>query len=346
MYLDYFGLEDFPFRITPDTDYLYMSPAHSRAKAYMEYAVFSREGFVVITGEIGSGKTTLIKKLLTELDENVLVAKLFQTQLDEVEILQAILVEFGLNPFSAKKVELLNMLNQFLVDSYLEGKQVLLIIDDAQNLSKRALEEITMLSGLETQKEKILHVILVGQPELNDKLEAPDMEQLLQRVSLRYHVRTLSEEETKEYIKHRLTVAGYGNKKLFSDDIYKKIFEYSGGVPRLINTLCDTALTCAFADEQKKIGDNEFKSVIEELQWDVYSETYKNKSLETHEENLYADANNSLMEFHNISSDPGIQQAIQDVTAQLTRIADLLEQKNEFMNEISRSFSNKNKKNN
>ena len=154
MYLDFFGLKDYPFRITPDTDYLYMSSAHSRAKAYMEYAIFNREGFVVITGEIGSGKTTLIKKLLMELDETVLVAKIFQTQLDEVELLQAILVEFGLNPFAAKKVELLNMLNQFLIDSYLNGKQALLIIDDAQNLSKRVLEEITMLFWCGNAKRK------------------------------------------------------------------------------------------------------------------------------------------------------------------------------------------------
>lgn len=154
MYLEYFGLKDYPFRITPDTDYLFMSSAHSRAKSYMEYAIFNREGFVVITGEIGSGKTTLVKKLLSELDDNVLVAKIFQTQLDEVELLQAILVEFGLNPFNAKKVELLNMLNQFLVNSFLEGKQLLLLIDDAQNLNKRVLEEITMLSSVETQKRK------------------------------------------------------------------------------------------------------------------------------------------------------------------------------------------------
>ena len=137
MYIDHFGLKDYPFRITPDTDYLYMSAAHSRAKAYMDYAIFNREGFVVITGEIGSGKTTLIKKLLSEIDDSILVAEIFQTQLDEVELLQAILVEFGLNPFGAKKVELLSMVNQFLVDSYLSGKQVLLIIDDAQNLSKK-----------------------------------------------------------------------------------------------------------------------------------------------------------------------------------------------------------------
>lgn len=271
MYKEYFKLSGYPFRLTPDTDYLYMSPSHSRAKAYMECAIFNREGFVVITGEIGSGKTTLIKKLLTELNDNVLVAKIFQTQLDEVELLQAILVEFGLNPFRSKKVELLNMLNQFLINSYLEGKQVLLIIDDAQNLSKRCLEEITMLSGVETQKEKILHVILVGQPELSYTIESSDMEQLLQRVSLRFHMRPLMIDEIQEYVEHRLNVAGSAE-SLFKTGVYEYIYEYTGGTPRLINTLCDTALTCAYADDMKKAGKKEFIAAVEELQWQKFSE--------------------------------------------------------------------------
>lgn len=334
MYLDYFGLKDFPFRITPDTDYLYMSSAHSRAKAYMEYAIFNREGFVVITGEIGSGKTTLIKKLLTELDENIIVAKIFQTQLDEVELLQAILVEFGLNPFSAKKVELLNMINQFLIDSYLAGKQILLLIDDAQNLSKRVLEEITMLSSVETQKEKILHVILVGQPELNHKLEAPDMEQLLQRVSLRYHVRALTEQETKEYIIHRLKVAGLDD-VVFLEPIYPLIYEYSGGIPRLINTLCDTALTCSYADNEKIVNAVEFDSAIKELQWEKFSErhtTHSEANLLDHD-NLYthdslnkdtlnpADARDLV---HGAFG-PIASRALVEISRQLKRIADHLD---------------------
>jgi general secretion pathway protein A len=333
MYLDFFGLKDFPFRITPDTDYLYMSSAHSRAKAYMEYAIFNREGFVVITGEIGSGKTTLIKKLLMELDENVLVAKIFQTQLDEVELLQAILVEFGLNPFTAKKVELLNMINQFLVDSYLDGKQVLLIIDDAQNLSKRVLEEITMLSSVETQKEKILHVILVGQPELNQKLEAQDMEQLLQRVSLRYHVRALTEEETKEYVIHRLKVAGLIT-QVFEDALYPHIFEYSGGIPRLINTLCDTALTCSYADNEKEVNQEEFESAVGELQWGKFSERVKNTvPHEIDNDDLYsagllgkdiiksADARDLVQGAYG----PISSRALVEISRQLKRIADHLE---------------------
>jgi len=334
MYIEHFGLKDYPFRLTPDTDFLYMSSAHSRAKAYMEYAIFNREGFVVITGEIGSGKTTLIKKLLTELHENVLVAKIFQTQLDEVELLQAILVEFGLNPFSAKKVELLSMLNQFLVNSYLDGKQILLIIDDAQNLSKRVLQEITMLSSVETQKEKILHVILVGQPELNHKLEADDMEQLLQRVSLRYHVRALSEDETKEYIQHRLKVAGVTG-DIFTNETYHKLFEYTGGIPRLINTLCDTALTCAYADQEDVVTLDTLDSAINELQWSKYNENINSKndpSEVSHSDSLYSldSLHDEHTEFNDVINDayiPIASRALVEISRQLKRIADQLESK-------------------
>ncbi len=272
MYLEFFKLKEFPFRLTPDSDFLYMSGAHSRAKAYMDYTVWNREGFVVITGEIGSGKTTLIQKLLSELDENVLVAKVFQTQLDEVEFLQSILVEFGLNPFNSKKVELLDMLNTFLVENFLQLKQLLLVVDDAHNLSMKVLEEIRMLSGLETRKEKVLHVILVGQPPLNDLLDSPEMEQLQQRVRLRYHLKPLSEEDTRDYIIHRLRVAGIADPmSMFSPDTMPVIYKYTGGIPRLINTLCDTCLTCAFADNVHSVSLNVLNSAIEELQWLPYT---------------------------------------------------------------------------
>jgi general secretion pathway protein A len=152
MYLKHFGLKAQPFQLTPDIGFLFMSEAHTRAKVYMDYTVWNREGFVVITGEIGCGKTTLIQKLLSELNKNVVVAKIFQTQLDEVEFLQAVLVEFGLNPFNAKKVELLDMLNTFLIQHFVQGKQIVLIVDDAHNLSTKVLEEIRMLAGLETRK--------------------------------------------------------------------------------------------------------------------------------------------------------------------------------------------------
>lgn len=343
MYLEHFDLNDFPFRVTPDMDYLFMSPSHARALAYMEYAVINRDGFVVITGEIGAGKTTLIKKLLSDIDENIVVAKLFQTQLDEVELLQSILVEFGINPFNAKKVELLNMLNQFLIDNYNEGKQALLVIDDAQNLNKKALEEITMLSGLETQKEKILHIILAGQPELNDKLDSPDMAQLLQRVRLRYHLRVLNEAETRDYVIHRLEIAGSKGKPLFHEEIYALIYEFSGGVPRLINTLCDTALTCTYAEEKEDVGSSEFSGVIDELQWETYSERNKNYSLL--EESLYEErSTDGDMRNRSSQSDPVLYRTLMDITRQLTRIANCLEQKNKFVTDLSDSITENEKK--
>ena len=270
MYLEFFNLKEYPFRLTPDTDFLFMSKAHSRAKAYMDYSVWCPEGFVVITGEVGCGKTTLIQKLLSELDDNVTVAKIFQTQLDEVELLQAILVEFGLNPFSAQKVELMDMLNTFLINNFLQMKQAVLVVDEAHNLSPRALEEIRLLSGVESRKEKVLHVILVGQPQLNEILEAPEMEQLLQRVSMRYHIKALAEEDVSEYIRHRLQVGG-AKVNIFKPEVFPLIFRYTGGVPRLINTLCDTAMTCAYAESIHSVTEAVVNAAIEELQWLPYA---------------------------------------------------------------------------
>lgn len=277
MYLDFFKLREFPFRLTPDTTFLYMSEAHVRAKAYMAYTVWNRDGFVVITGEIGSGKTTLIQKLISELDDNVIVAKVFQTQLDEVEFLQSVLVEFGLNPFSAQKVQLIDMLNSFLIDQFHKDMQLVLIVDDAHNLSPKVLEEIRMLSGLETQKEKLLHIILVGQPQLNELLESAEMEQLLQRVRLRYHIKPLSEEETRAYIKHRLTIAGAADTDIFAPDTVTTIYEYTAGLPRLINTLCDTCLVCAYADQAPKITKTVLTGAIEELQWVPYAKRIRRR---------------------------------------------------------------------
>jgi len=272
VYLEYFNLREFPFRLTPDTEFLYMSSVHARAKAYMDYTVWNREGFVVISGEIGCGKTLLIQKLLSELnDENVLVAKVFQTQLNEVEFLQAVLVEFGFNPFNAQKVELIDMLNTFLIENFLKLKQLVLIVDDAHNLSMKVLEEIRMLSGLETQKEKVLHVILVGQPPLADMLEAPEMEQLLQRVRLRYHIKALSQEEIADYVVHRLRVAGANDRVLFTPETIPLVHKYTGGVPRLVNTLCDTALVCAYADGATQVTATELNAAVEELQWIPYA---------------------------------------------------------------------------
>jgi type II secretory pathway predicted ATPase ExeA len=273
MYLEHFGLTAQPFRLTPDSGFLFMSEPHSRAKAFMDYTVWNREGFVVITGEIGCGKTTLIQKLLSELDKSVVVvAKLLQTQLDEVEFLQAVLLEFGLNPKNANKADLLDMLSSFLGEQFVQHKRIVLVVDEAQNLSRKVLEEIRILAELETQKEKILHVILVGQPQLNEILDHPEMEQLKQRVKLRYHIRALSEEEHAGYIRHRLSIVGASNRTLFPPETLPLIYQYSGGIPRLINTLCDTVLTCAWADNLSEITTEIVETAARELQWPHYAQ--------------------------------------------------------------------------
>src|SRR6188474_2464981 len=204
MYTELFRLRQPPFRLSPDPEFLYLSKAHSRAKAYMESTIWFTDGFVVITGEIGSGKTTLIETLLGELDKDVVVAQINQTQVSSVEFLQAALVQFGFSPFKMKKAELISTLNTFLIEQYAAGRKVLLIIDEAQNLSLRTLEEIRMLSGIETTKDKVLRIILAGQPELNQTLDMPELVQLTQRVRLRFHLGTLSREDLRAYILHRL----------------------------------------------------------------------------------------------------------------------------------------------
>ncbi len=266
-YLSHFHLQDQPFRLTPDPDYLYWSKQHSRAKAYMESTIWLADGFVVITGDIGSGKTTLLQSFLSELDEDVVYAVVNQTQLTPTQFLQAVLTEFGFKPFNKRKVELLDMLNMFLIEQYSSGKKVVLIVDEAQNLSRKVLEEIRLLSGIETHKEKVLRIILAGQPELRETLDSPGLRQLVQRVRLRFHLGPLDSREMREYIEHRLEIAGRETRDLFGEDTFDTIHRYSGGVPRLINTLCDSALLCAFADEKERVDLDDVMAAVAELDW-------------------------------------------------------------------------------
>jgi type II secretory pathway predicted ATPase ExeA len=270
-YLSHFNLQEQPFRLTPDPDFLYWSKQHARAKAYMESTIWLADGFVVITGEIGSGKTTLLQSFLSELDDDVIYAVISQTQLTPTEFLQCVLTEFGFKPFDKRKVELLDMLNMFLIEQYSNGKKVVLVVDEAQNLTRKVLEEIRLISGIETQKEKVLRIILAGQPELRDKLDKPSLRQLMQRVRLRFHLGPLDRREMGEYIDHRLAVAGCENKNLFVKETHETIYRYSGGVPRLINTLCDTALLCAFADEKDVVGLDDVVAAIDELNWEEHA---------------------------------------------------------------------------
>ena len=267
MYLELFKLHELPFRLSPDPQFLYLSKQHARAKAYMESTIWFTDGFVVITGEIGAGKTTLIETFLRELQTDVIIAQINQTQLAPTAFLQTILVQFGFSPFEMKKPEVLATLNQYLLEQSGSGRKVLLIIDEAQNLSNRVLEEVRLLSGVDTTTEKVLRIILVGQPELNDKLDSPELMSLAQRVRLRFHLSALTKAETNAYIDHRLEVAGSHGRRIFAEDTYATIYKYTGGVPRLINTLCDTCLMAAYGHDKDTVTAAELDAAIHELQW-------------------------------------------------------------------------------
>lgn len=267
MYLELFKLHELPFRLSPDPQFLFLSKQHARAKAYMESTIWFTDGFVVITGEIGAGKTTLIETFLRELQTDVAVAQISQTQLSPTAFLQTVLVQFGFSPFNMKKPEVLATLNQFLVEQHASGRKVMLIVDEAQNLTHRVLEEVRMLSGIETTKEKVLRIILAGQPELNEKLNSQELTQLAQRVRLRFHLTALTKAETTAYIDHRLEVAGSQGRRIFAEDTYATIFKYTGGVPRLINTLCDTCMMAAFGRDQDNVTAADLDAAIRELQW-------------------------------------------------------------------------------
>ncbi len=271
MYLELFNLEEHPFRLSPDPNFLCLSEQHARALAYIESTIWFTDGFVVISGDIGCGKTTLIEKFLSELDETVTVARIAQTQVTPVQFLQGLLVQFGYKPFRMGKAELLATINDHLAGLMDDGRKVVIVVDEAQNLEPSVLEEVRLLSGVGGGREKVLSIILAGQPELNDTLDAPELEQLAQRTRLRFHLKSLAEDEIGAYIRHRLRVAGSGNREIFDEDTFELIYKYTGGVPRLMNTLCDTALLCGFADNIARIGKEEVKSAIDELQWTDYN---------------------------------------------------------------------------
>jgi len=272
-YLEHYNLKVPPFGLTPDPEFVYWSKQHARAKAYMESTIWLSDGFVVITGEIGSGKTTLLQSFLSELEEDMVYAVVSQTQLNATQFLQSVLTEFGFKPFNKKKVELLDMLNMFLIEQYTAGKKVILIVDEAQNLSAKVLEEIRLLSGIETSKEKVLRIILAGQPELKDTLDAPRLKQLVQRVRLRFHLGALTSDEMREYVEHRLKVAGSEATDIFDDSCFPVLYRYSGGVPRLINTICDSALLVGFADEKTLITGEDIEATAAELGWEEHEDT-------------------------------------------------------------------------
>ncbi len=272
MYTDYFGLTEPPFSLTTDPRFIYWSKVHVKAKSYMDCALLMGDSSVIVTGEIGSGKTTLVDNAVAELDSSTIVAYIHQTRLSEAEFIQSVAVKFGIDAFNSQKVELLDLINKYLMHQYKQGKRVLLIVDEAQNLDQKMLEEVRLLSGLEIHNRKVLNIVLVGQPELNDTLDTAEMEQLLQRVRFRFHLTALGESDIEPYITHRLDVAGLPNQSLFETRAYPIIHRYTGGIPRLINVLCDMALINAYAEGLSTVTEDLVKIAVSELRWVPYNE--------------------------------------------------------------------------
>ena len=266
MYERFYDLRERPFALSPDPDYLYPSRVHREALDYLRYGLESHAGFVVITGEIGSGKTTLLQTLLRGLDGQTTVARIVNTLLEPRELLETIMIDFGLDATGKGKPLLLRDLAQYLVDQRLAGRMVLLVIDEAQNLSLAALEELRMLSNLETEKSKLMQIVLVGQPNLRDQLAAPVLEQLRQRITVSYHLEPLDADETARYINHRLRRAATNAPLEFPRDATDVIHGRSRGIPRVVNVICDAALVFGYAEERRQIDLALVHDVLGELE--------------------------------------------------------------------------------
>lgn len=263
MYLEHFGFDRHPFRMAPEEDFLYMSRQHSRAFVFMDSAVWSPEGFVVISGEIGSGKTTLLKKMISDVKDSVTLFHIAYTNLQGDDLFQLIMQQAGIRVADSNKVTMLFAINEHLRTLAARGQPVLLAIDEAQNLSHENLEDIRMLAGMEGPQGPVLRVILMGQPEMKDQIAG--IPQLTQRVKLFFHLEGLSYEDTQHYIYHRLTVAGINNQDLFPESIIKVVHENSGGIPRLINKICDGLLLCAFAEDRQHLIGSDIDEIRDEL---------------------------------------------------------------------------------
>ena len=262
MYEKFFGFTIKPFNVTPDTRFLYLSPSHQEALASMIYGIKERRGFVSIIGEIGTGKTTLLHTLFNELESSVKSVFIFNTKINFIQLLQSILIELELVPQGDNKVHLFNQLNDFLIERLAVNENVALIIDEAQNLSSIVLEEIRMLSNLETSREKLLQIVLVGQPDLDSKLRSPRLRQLKQRISINCYLTPLNQEEQIKYIQHRLAIAKSSTGEIFTKEALALICKHSKGIPRIINILCDNALLSAYGKELHKVDEDIVKDVI------------------------------------------------------------------------------------
>lgn len=269
MYTSYFGLARNPFQLTPDPEFLFLSRDHKKALTYLNYGISSNTGFILVTGEVGTGKTTLIRRILKGLNKDIKVARVNNTLVTSEQLISMINDDFGIETKGKDKTAMLRDLSDFIIDQYAQGYRTTLIIDEAQNLSSGLLEEIRLLSNLETDKSKLLQIILVGQPELKQALAVPKLRQLRQRISINCHINPLNREETEEYIMHRLEIAGNRNAVHFLEGAMDALHSSARGIPRLINIFCDFLLLAASSEGTKEIS----MDLVKEIALDIDSET-------------------------------------------------------------------------
>jgi general secretion pathway protein A len=269
VYLDFYGLKEPPFNITPNPKYLFYSGKHREALNHLLYGIRERKGFVQITGEVGSGKTTLCRALLEQLGNNYSTALILNPALDADMLVKAIAREFGLEVSGMDRLEMMEQINWFLLKQLEDGRESVLIIDEAQNLTNELLEQVRMLSNLETYDRKLLQIVLMGQPELRDRLNDPSLRQLRQRITVRYHLTPLKQNEICQYVQHRLEISGAQNTQRFTFPAMWRIFKYTKGIPRLVNALCDKCLLAGFVQQSDRITFGLVGRAVRELEGEI-----------------------------------------------------------------------------
>ena len=266
MYLEYYGLKEPPFTITPNPRFLFYSPKHREAFNHLLYGIRERKGFVQITGEVGAGKTTICRALLEQLGPNFSTALILNPILDADQLMRTIATEFGLGVIGLDRLETLAEINKFLLAEAERGRDAVLIIDEAQNLTNELLEQVRLLSNLETDDRKLLQIVLMGQPELRDRLNDPSMRQLRQRITIRYHLRPLNRAEVGQYVQHRLSVSGAKKGPHFTAPALWRVYHYANGIPRLINAVCDKCLLTGYVQNRSNIDFGLVGNAIRELE--------------------------------------------------------------------------------
>jgi len=265
MYVEYYGLREPPFNVTPDPKFLYMTDGHRTALNHLLFGIQQRKGFVLLTGEVGTGKTTLCRRLLEMLGADCHTALILNPMLTGTQLLRAVVQEFGIGGGGRDRLTCMTVLNSFLLSAGEAGRDAVLIVDEAQDMSIQALEMTRLLSNLETDSRKLLQIVLAGQPELRAKLRTPGLRQLAQRISVRHHLLPISREETAGYLRHRLAVAGGGESVRFEDEAIDAVHEYSGGTPRLVNSICDKSLLAGYVEQTAVIGAHLVRMAVRDL---------------------------------------------------------------------------------